>query len=142
MAVKLIIDIHNEIRSANKNFMKAFERNDAVSIANLYTEDAQLLPTHSDFISSKENIKEFWQQVLNTGITKVHLDTIEVENHSDTAIETGKYILSNDEKDTIDSGKYIVIWKKQDGQWYLHKDIWNSSLAPFKQLGLRIGAIR
>jgi ketosteroid isomerase-like protein len=23
----------------------------------------------------------------------------------------------------LDSGKYIVVWKRQDGQWKLHRDI-------------------
>lgn len=59
------------------------------------------------------------------------LNTIEVEDSSDTAIQTGKYTLCNT-NGAIDSGKYIVIWKKQDGEWRLHKDIWNSSLTPSK----------
>jgi ketosteroid isomerase-like protein len=27
----------------------------------------------------------------------------------------------------LDEGKYIVIWKHEDGQWKLHRDILNSS---------------
>lgn len=131
MTVALFTDTHHEIIAANKNFMKAFERGDAALIASLYTQDAQLLPTHSDFISSRENIKEFWQNVFNAGITTVKINTIEVEDLHDTAIETGKYTLGNT-SGAIDSGKYIVIWKKQGGQWHLHKDIWNSSLTPSK----------
>lgn len=22
--------------------------------------------------------------------------------------------------------KYVVVWKKEDGQWRLHRDIWNT----------------
>jgi ketosteroid isomerase-like protein len=30
----------------------------------------------------------------------------------------------------LDKGKYIVIWKQEDGQWKLHRDIFNSSMPP------------
>jgi hypothetical protein len=29
-----------------------------------------------------------------------------------------------------DTGKYIVVWKRQDGVWKLHADIWNSDAPP------------
>jgi hypothetical protein len=28
----------------------------------------------------------------------------------------------------LDQGKYIVIWKREKGQWKLHRDIFNSSV--------------
>jgi len=28
----------------------------------------------------------------------------------------------------LDKGKYIVIWKQEEGQWKLHRDIFNSSM--------------
>jgi ketosteroid isomerase-like protein len=27
----------------------------------------------------------------------------------------------------IDNGKYVVLWRREAGQWKLHRDIWNSS---------------
>jgi hypothetical protein len=30
----------------------------------------------------------------------------------------------------LDKGKYIVIWKKEDGTWKLHRDIWTTSVPP------------
>jgi ketosteroid isomerase-like protein len=27
-----------------------------------------------------------------------------------------------------DKGKYIVVWKKEDGKWKLHRDLSNSDL--------------
>jgi hypothetical protein len=43
------------------------------------------------------------------------------------AHEVGKYTLMGDGDKVLDAGKYIVIWQRQDGQWKLHRDIWNSS---------------
>ena len=57
------------------------------------------------------------------------LDTVEAEEHGDTAIEIGKYTLNGEAGNVMDSGKYVVIRKQEDGQWKLHRDIWNSSLS-------------
>jgi hypothetical protein len=30
----------------------------------------------------------------------------------------------------IDKGKYVEIWKKENGEWKIYADIWNTSLPP------------
>jgi ketosteroid isomerase-like protein len=30
-------------------------------------------------------------------------------------------------KDTTSQGRYVVVWKRVDGRWLLHRDTWNSS---------------
>jgi ketosteroid isomerase-like protein len=64
------------------------------------------------------------------GVKRAQLDTREVEGHGDTAIEVGAYTLFGEGDQALDNGKYIVIWKKEDGQWKLHRDIFNSNLPP------------
>ncbi|BAY10971.1 YybH family protein [Calothrix sp. NIES-2098] len=128
MTIAQTLSIRDAITAANQNFMQTFARGDAASLANFYTEDGQILPTHSDFIGTKQGIEEFWQTIFHLNITQVNLETIEVESHGNTAIEVGKYLLSDRNGQTVDKGKYIVIWKQEDGQWRLHRDIWNSSV--------------
>ncbi|MDZ8056461.1 MAG: YybH family protein [Aulosira sp. ZfuVER01] len=128
MTIAQTLNVRDAIIAANQNFMQTFARGDAASLANLYTQDAQILPTHSDFIGTRQGIEEFWQTIFHLNITQANLETIEVESHGNTAIEVGKYLLSDHNGQTVDTGKYIVIWKQEDGQWRLHRDIWNSSL--------------
>ena len=61
------------------------------------------------------------------GIKSVKIELVEVEGHGDTAIEVGKYTLSGEAGQVLDTGKYIVILKQADGQWKLHREIFNSS---------------
>lgn len=89
-----------------------------------------LLPPGSDFIRGKEAITHFWQSVIDMGVKKVKLDTIDVEPMGDTALEIGQYTLGGGNGETIDKGKYIVEWKYEGEQWKLHRDMWNSSIAP------------
>jgi ketosteroid isomerase-like protein len=55
---------------------------------------------------------------------------VEVEGLGDTAIEIGELTLYGAEAQVLDKGKYMVIWKRQDGKWKLHRDIFNSSMPP------------
>jgi uncharacterized protein (TIGR02246 family) len=117
------------IAAVNENFMAAFNRWDAAGLADLYTENWQLLATGSDFVTGRAAIQAFWQAAMDMGRKAVRLETVEAEGHGDTAIEIGKYTLSWKAGNVMDRGKYVVIWKQESGQWKLHRDIWNSSLS-------------
>jgi ketosteroid isomerase-like protein len=67
---------------------------------------------------------------MDMGIKTVRLETVEAEEHGNTAIDIGKYTLSGEAGNVMDRGKYIVILKQEGGQWKLHRDIFNSSLTP------------
>ena len=122
-----VIDVRGEIQAAGESFMATFKRGDAAGVAALYTTDGQLLPTHSDFVTGAEAIRAFWQGAMDMGIKEAKLEAVEAEGHGDTAIEVGKYTLLAEGGQVADAGKYVVIWRKVDGVWKLHRDIWNSS---------------
>ena len=119
--------IIDALKSANETWMNTFARGDSAGMADLYTEDGQLLPAQSDVVSGRQAIEAFWQSVLDMGIETAKLETVEAEGHGDTAIEVGRYRLSSETGRVMDQGKYVVIWKQVDGQWKLHRDIWNTS---------------
>jgi uncharacterized protein (TIGR02246 family) len=121
-------EVRDAIATANENFMAAAKQGDAAALAALYTENGQVLPPNSDFVTGKEAIQAFWQAIRDMGIKAATLETVEVEGHGDTATEVGKYTLHGEEGQQLDKGKYIVIWKQEEGQWKLHRDIFNTSM--------------
>lgn len=121
-------EVRDAIATANENFMAAAKQGDAAALAALYTENGQVLPPNSDFVTGKEAIQAFWQAIRDMGIMAATLETVEVEGHGDTATEVGKYTLHGEEGQQLDKGKYIVIWKQEEGQWKLHRDIFNTSM--------------
>ena len=123
-------EVQAAIEAANEVFMATYNRGDSAALADLYTENGQLLPAGSDFVTGKEAIKGFWQGAMDMGIKSAKLETIEVEGHRDTAIDVGKYTLRGESENVLDRGKYLVVWKQLAGQWKLHRDIWTSSLSP------------
>jgi uncharacterized protein (TIGR02246 family) len=120
-------DILSQIEAGNKKFMDAFRRGDAAAMADLYTAQGQLLPANSDFVRGTEAIREFWQGAMAMGLKDATLETVEVEDHGDTAIEVGRYRLLAPGGAVADHGKYIVVWKREGGVWKLHRDIWTTS---------------
>ena len=125
----ITIDIFAEIRCANDLFESKFAAGDAAGLADLYTEDGILLPAGLDFIKGRKGIKHYWQNIMNMSVKQARLETLEIEYLNNTAIEMGNYTLSGKGGLEMDRGKYIVIWKRNQGQWQLQKDIWTTSLA-------------
>lgn len=123
-------DIQAAIEAANRAFMDAYGQGDAAGVAALYTEDGMLLPPQQGPVEGREPIRTFWAGAMESGPTAVILTTMEAERHGDTAYEVGNYVMTDENDKTMDTGKYIVIWKRVDGAWKLHRDIWNTSVAP------------
>jgi len=123
------VHVGGEIRAANEKFMQAFAEGNAAGLADLYTDEGMLLPAGMEALSGKLAVQEFWQGAMNMGIKSVKLETVEVQPCDNTAIEMGNYTLSGEGGSLVDKGKYIVIWHRQDGDWKLHKDIWNTNLS-------------
>lgn len=120
-------DVTEEITKINKEFMEAFNSGDAHAVATKYTLQGKLYPTNSDVIKGIEAIEGFWNSAMEMGIKRILLETLSAESYGRTVIEEGRYTLYAEEDQVADQGKYIVTWEKENGQWKLHRDIWNTS---------------
>ena len=98
-----------------------------MAASTLNTEQGQLLPPNADFMIGRQGIQAFWQGAMDAGIASAKIEVLEVEGHLDTAIEVSKYTLHAESGEELDAGKFIVIWKHVEGEWKLHRDIFNSS---------------
>jgi uncharacterized protein (TIGR02246 family) len=121
-------DIHATIEAANDVFMETFKSGSSTGMAALYTQDGQVLPPNSDFVTGQQAIQDFWQALMDVGIEEVKLEIVEVERRGDTAFEVSKFTLLGEGGQVLKQGKYIVIWKQVQGRWKLHRDIFNTSM--------------
>ena len=97
-------------------------------LAELYTEDAYLLPAGAEMIQGRQAIQAFWNQVMKRfGDGK--LTTLDVQPLGpDAAREIGTFSFKTkgNTPEEVD-GKYVVVWRKVNDQWKLATDILNIS---------------
>jgi uncharacterized protein (TIGR02246 family) len=115
------------IEAANQKFSAAFAKKDAAQLASMYSSNAMALPPNGDIARGREAIQQLWDGAIKSGVAELILTTAEVEAHGDTAHEVGTYLMRSPGGKQADHGKYIVVWKREQGQWKLHRDIWNTS---------------
>ena len=118
--------VFDKIVEANGNLMTAFDNQDAEAMAALYTQDAQLLPPNGDFQTGNAAVEAFWGSLFTAGFDGVILETLEVHGNGTIVSEVGLFTLFLNGQ-YFDNGKYVVVWKKVQGKWYLHRDCWNSN---------------
>ena len=126
-------DVRAAIEAGNKKFIEGGAKRDAAMIASAYTPDGQAFPPNSDVVKGRAALQKMWQSVLDSGIAAFELNTIEVESAGDLAYETGTYAMKTKDGKVADRGKYCVVWKRVNGQWLLHRDIWSTSLPEAKK---------
>lgn len=114
-----------EIAAVNRQFEDAARAGDLERIASLYSADAMAFPPDGPIVKGHDNIKQMWGTIAQQiGLTDVKLDTLDLEITGDTASEVGEATLTTAGGTAV--VKYVVVWKRVDGRWQIHRDIWNT----------------
>ncbi len=120
-----------DIARVNRRIEEAISKGDAAGMAACYTEDGVALPPDGPVVKGHEALRGLWGSVVNDmGLKAVKLETLDLELISDdAACEIGEAALDfapAGGEATQMVAKFIVVWKKVDGQWLWHRDIWNA----------------
>lgn len=107
---------------------------DADGMANLYAEDALLMPPGAPAVTGRAGIKEF----LGAEAAKSKAAGISLKNGSvtgkgvsgDMGWISGNYTVVDGSGATIDSGSYLSVHRRVNGAWLYIRDIWNSDRPP------------
>jgi ketosteroid isomerase-like protein len=116
------------IEQEAKKFSAALKKGDAAALAAMYSTDAKAMPPNEEMAQGRAAIQKVWQGAIDAGIRDLKLEVLEVEKEGGSLYEVGKYTLTGADGKHLDHGKYLVVWKREGGQWKLHRDIWNSSM--------------
>ena len=118
-------DYTTEIEAANTAFETAYNKGDAEGVASFYTADAVLMPPGASVVNGVPAATGLWQSMMDSGLAQVDLIDEEIIGYDDTAINRGRFVGFDAEGTQIATGKYMIYWKRVDGEWKLHFDIWN-----------------
>ena len=106
-------------------WVQRFAAHDAAGIAALYTEDAQLLPPDMEVVGGRAAIQEFVAKNNPPGGPAFEFATIETLVLGDYAHRQGSFTVKGPDGSVLESGKFIELWKKVDGKWLIHRDMWS-----------------
>ncbi|MEO7308373.1 MAG: DUF4440 domain-containing protein [Ferruginibacter sp.] len=116
------------VEERNLVYGKAFVEGDSITVMDHFTEDARAFPSNAEQVIGKSAIALLISQFLKFGIKEFTDETTRVLGAGEYIIEEGNYFLGGDNGKTLDKGKYICVWKKENGQWKVCSNIWNTSL--------------
>jgi len=121
------MDATTGIDEGNERFREAVVTADSAGMPRLYTRDAVVLPPNGNAVLGPEEIEKFWATAFKAGITDARPVTTEVIRMGDYALEVGECTVLAGAK-VLDRGKIMVLWRREDRAWKMHRDTWNSSL--------------
>ncbi|WP_209402705.1 DUF4440 domain-containing protein [Pseudozobellia sp. WGM2] len=118
----------DQILANAKNFSQYVMDSDYEMIGKSYTEDAKIFPNNRDILTGEEAILGYWH--LPEGLETIHhkLMPEEIKVWGDEAYDYGYYEGKTKKANgEISSwkGKYVVVWRKENGDWKMYLDIWN-----------------
>ena len=120
-----------ELGQMNRDFAKALVAKDATAAANLYTENASLLPPNEPMVTGRENIKNYWQEAIDAGLVAASVKTIDASSDGDLGYEVGTFELKFQAEDgsiITDIGKYTEILKRNaQGEWISIYGMWSAN---------------
>jgi ketosteroid isomerase-like protein len=102
------------------------------AIANIYTNDATILPDEKEAVSGKDAIWTFYGGWFagQDKLVEQKFENINSVQEGDLLIDSTKYsgILIKDGREVPFRGKRLVVWKREfQGPWKMLRDTWNKS---------------
>jgi ketosteroid isomerase-like protein len=128
-------DLKAMFNDMNKKFSQMMIDNHLEEMLGYYAENFISMPSYQPMLRSIDAMRESHKQQHDMGmkVTAFELTATDVIAEGNIAVEIGTYTISMSmpEMGTIDDyGKYMNVWEKQDGDWKLRADMWNTDMNP------------
>jgi uncharacterized protein (TIGR02246 family) len=122
------------IRQLDRDWVAKVAAKDLAGTVAFYAKDGVLMAPGAPPAEGTSAITEGWRGILalQNGSLTFAPTRVAIAKSRDLAYETGTYSLAFDgPKGRVqDQGKYVVVWKREAGQWRVAADIFNTNLPP------------
>lgn len=109
-------------------------KGDADAAANLYAEDALVLPDKAPALNGRAAMREYLVAMIaemkTAGLTFKDGGPTGADVSGDMGWISGVYTLTDASGKTVDTGKYLSVHHRTNGVWLYVRDTWNSDMAP------------
>lgn len=113
----------SEIASRLKTYETAMANRDVMTLANMYTEDAEVLSSGHSTTMGRENISKIFEGWARDSVVGSFVTT-GLWGNKDLLVEQGTAIFANVKGTSKSTGRYLLVWKNVDGQWQIFRDTW------------------
>lgn len=122
-----VADVRQAIEQKNRLFEASFREGDpARGAREVYTRKGRAMPPGADTVQGREKVANFWHSAAaGMGIVGIQLETLDLTVSGKMACEVGRGTLRLQGGQEV-AAKYVVVWKKEDGEWRWDVDIWNT----------------
>ena len=113
--------VRSTIEALDRQFSKDFYNGDSIALANYYSGDAKF-----GSLKGKEILSAWGRMVRNSikeNTRNLLFTTTAFTGDSDYMVELGTYEERNDNNELRNSGKYLVVWKQENDQWKIYRDM-------------------
>lgn len=103
-------------------YVDALGKSDSIALGNLYTIDARILNHGSPSTIGRPEIIKVYGEMIRDGITGSSFNMTGLWGNNNLIVEegTGYFSLSNGK--VVSKGRYLIVWKKEKGQWKIFRD--------------------
>lgn len=122
-------DTVSDIEALNLALTKTFESGELSEMADLYTQNAVMLPPSSEILSNQKDIKGYWDNLRKIGVYDYSIYAVNHDIEGDVAYTTAlweaKRKVTNGDVITMDGNISNVYEKQKDGSWKIKLQSWN-----------------
>ena len=109
------------IDSLDKQFSQHYFNGDSVAIYNMYAKDARY-----ESLKGNEILSSWGKQIRNSfknDTRNLIFTTTSLSTDSEFLVELGTYEIKDGKGNSKHKGKYLVVWKHEEGNWKLYRDM-------------------
>ena len=109
-----------EIEQRIREYENHLRNGDSIALGDMYTEDAEIIPS----TVGRENITKVFGRMIRDSITGSSFKTTKLWGNDQLLVEDGTGVWSHENGTVVSNGRYLLVWKKDDGNWKILRDTW------------------
>ena len=112
--------LEKEIESRLREYESYLKNGDSIALGNMYTEDAEIIPS----TVGRENIIKVFGSMIKDSIAGSSFKTTKLWGNEQLLVEDGTGTWYHTNGSAVGSGRYLLVWKKDEGEWKILRDTW------------------
>jgi ketosteroid isomerase-like protein len=115
-----ISTLEKEIEARLREYENHLKNGDSTALGNMYMEDAEIIPS----TIGRDNITKAFGSMIRGGTTGSTFKTTHLWGNDQLLVEDGTGTWSHTDGTVVGSGRYLLVWKKDKGEWKILRDTW------------------